>query len=199
MSAKYNIRTEYYLPNESDNDPENSEDSEDCDTGEDYEVEESKLCDKHEDLFDEEIKNEDDMFDIIGTYYGQCAYCILDGNDWNEEWDSFNEITGRTMDIIYLGYYDMVKHDRNYLDKVDNIVDHDKTAFRNLYNFGVQLAKSGADIGNQLWDITGSRIIGNQFNGPIISRDISNEHNFWKKKRNGCRPNAKYPVPPHMD
>jgi hypothetical protein len=191
-APKFNVRVEYHYSD--------SEEEESIDGDDECSDHKHEHCSKHKHLFSGELEYEDDVFNTMGYYYGQCAYCILDGESWNEEWDSFDEIAGRTMELTYLGYYDMNKYGRNYLDEcIKEKTDNEHIAFRNMYRFGIQLAEKGVDLGHELWDITGNRIYGNQFNGPIISRDITNDNNPWKKTKNKCGSRSpRYPVPPHM-
>lgn len=41
-----------------------------------------------------------------GYHYSQCIYCIMEGTNWHEEYDSWQEVTTRAIDIIKFGFYD---------------------------------------------------------------------------------------------
>jgi len=43
------------------------------------------------------------------VYYGHCAYCILCGCDWEEEWDSQSEFADRVLQVVKMGTWDATK------------------------------------------------------------------------------------------
>lgn len=86
-----------------------------------------------------------------GYYYGTCIYCIMEGQEWDEQWDSWDEISGRIEELIRMGYDDYKNGITNFLDsckkpKVKYCYVGEIYAFRNMYSFGQQLAASRVDF-----------------------------------------------------
>ena len=44
-----------------------------------------------------------------GIHYGQCAYCIMSGYRWKEEWGGWGELAGRVVKIVEMGINDEVE------------------------------------------------------------------------------------------
>ncbi len=92
----------------------------------------------------------------ISYHYYICSYCILEDTlytykekckirgSWIEEYDSWEEVTSRSLDIIVLGYFDF-KRNVSFLDgyKPGKKPTEDTLHFRRLYYIGQQLAADG--------------------------------------------------------
>lgn len=80
-------------------------------------------------------------------YYGYCIYCIIDGNYWDEEWDSWAEIVGRGFSVAHMGALDFIKNGIPYQadttrSKLDlNLSNYSVNAFRNAYLSGFNIAR----------------------------------------------------------
>lgn len=73
------------------------------------------------------------------THYGYCIYCILEGELWEEEWDSWSEVVSRAKNIIEYGYEDARNNESKLYDENDKYVHESIITFRELYNYGVKL------------------------------------------------------------
>jgi hypothetical protein len=162
---------------------------------------EDKPCKTHYDYFKYKPYVQEDEEYIIGYHYGVCLYCIMDGGEWDEEWDSWAEVTGRAMKIIYTGYCDG-KNGINFINDCRDInlisinLQNNIIAFRNHYRLGQQLASKDIDCGNELWDMSCERAHDNTFYGPITTRDISSRKFITKyhKPRISCAPHEMLPT-----
>jgi hypothetical protein len=161
---------------------------------------EDKPCKTHYDYFKYKPYDQENEEYIIGYHYGVCLYCIMDGGEWDEEWDSWEEVTGRAMKIIYTGYCDG-KNGINFINECKDInlisikLQNNIIAFRNHYRLGQQLASKNIDCGNELWDMSCERACDNTFYGPITTRDSSSSKFITKyhKPRISCAPHEMLP------
>lgn len=83
-------------------------------------------------------------------HYGKCIYCILNGIPYEEEWDSWTEVTSRAMEIILMGYRDeingfMFVPTDNYEQQKTNYYQKQLNAIRLYYNTGRQFAQGTFD------------------------------------------------------
>ena len=137
-----------------------------------------KPCPHHCDLFKHKpyVDDEEDRQYLTGEHYFKCVYCIMETGNIDEEWDSWNEVTGRSMSLIYIGYCDYISGITNFLDTCKPIKNNNNIiAFRNYYRLGQQLASKGVDCGYELWDVFENRSIGIQYYGPITTRNVTKE------------------------
>lgn len=51
-------------------------------------------------------KGFEDHSHINNGHYFNCIYCILQGHNWEEEWDSWGEVAGRIYQLILFGMQD---------------------------------------------------------------------------------------------
>lgn len=116
--------------------------------------EEPQYCEKHRDLTVHcTVRNSSD----IGTpyHYGSCMYCIMEGDDWSEEWDSWTEVTSRVVDIILMGLFDWNRGVHFLRDFKPRPKEYSECrAFRVYYTLGQQMGKAGVtnSIGEQYTD-----------------------------------------------
>jgi len=61
-----------------------------------YYDDEDELCNTHS-----EVRGS-----YYRSHYGQCIYCILDGKEWDEEWDSWDEVAIRAVQLHKMGFED---------------------------------------------------------------------------------------------
>ena len=103
------------------------------------------LCEKHMQYHMFYLTSDiTDIVDLPSYHYGHCSYCILDGGPWwNEEWDSWSEVTSRSLGVIYLGFQDFLRK-VCYLPKQDNIHLNNSNMkhFCNLYHTGQMLGET---------------------------------------------------------
>lgn len=71
-------------------------------------------------------------------YYSQCVYCILEGEEWFEESDSWEESTYRILDLVELGFNDYMEGiTKKYTSKCKS----DIRVFRDCYQLGQNMAE----------------------------------------------------------
>lgn len=73
-------------------------------------------------------------------HYSQCIYCILDGIEWNEEWDSWIEVVSRGKNITLNGMMDVFQYGKGYKFNPHSVSHSDSTKFQELYQTGVDIA-----------------------------------------------------------
>lgn len=75
-------------------------------------------------------------------HYGYCIYCILDGTDWDEEWDSWYEVASRGHNVLLNGMMDMFQYRKGYsFDMV--MPSYSRVAsFQKVYQRGVNIAQT---------------------------------------------------------
>jgi hypothetical protein len=88
---------------------------------------------------------EDCQFDVTKNYnvhYAFCIYCILDGNDWDEEWDSWYEVASRGHNVLLNGMMDVFKHGKGYKFNKTTPSHSQVASFQTIYQRGVNIASS---------------------------------------------------------
>lgn len=112
-----------------------------------FENMEEKELEKFDDFSNEFLDKQ--LLQSVLFHYSTCAYEIMDGLQWDEEWDSWNEVCERSSCIIELGIEDYhkgiyyVKDNPANLDHLHPMTQNDVKVFRGLYQRGQDYVSQG--------------------------------------------------------
>jgi len=73
-------------------------------------------------------------------HYGTCIYCIMEGNKWDEEWDSWGEVAERGAEILCHGIKDSAIFDQPF-KSINVIKDMNILDFIKIYQKGFKIGK----------------------------------------------------------